>query len=188
MNLAWRPGQQAPALECCDTRETRLPAAPQAISPSRSRSRRRRGRTGCRGGRAGTPAGWAGSPPARPPSATTVSQYWQLARCAADLVQQLYAPAQDRQGVRGGGVLAGPVAVQHPVLQHEPAPLPLARPRLPGAQVAAHLPSLPRRRHLQPLRDEPADRAAALPPLEPGPQLDILPVHCTTNIQLDANS
>ena len=50
----------------------------------------------------------------------------------------LQVPAEDGQCVDGHSVLAGPVHIEHAVLQHEPAALPLARARAPS-QVARHL-------------------------------------------------
>ena len=101
------------------------------------------------------------------------------------LVEDGDCPAEDGQRVDGDRVLAGAVGVEHAVLQHKPAPLPLARgeaaPRgrglHAGAEVARHLPALAARRHLQPLRHEPRHRAGDVAPLEPGPQVDIVTVN-----------
>ena len=106
------------------------------------------------------------------------------------LVEDGDCPAEDGQRVDGDCVLAGAVGVEDAVLQHEPAPLPLARGEAAargrgldaGAEVARHLPALAARRHLQPLRHEPRHGAGDVAPLEPGPQVDIVTVNCELNI------
>ena len=98
------------------------------------------------------------------------------------LIKYCDIPAEDGKSVDGHTVLAGSVGVQHTVLEHEPAPLPLGR--VGHGLAACPPPEVPRHRgalavggQLQPLRDKPGHSPGDVPPLEPRSQVNVISVN-----------